>query len=418
MISLLYHSHTVIPAHLGELEALGLIEPDEQILVALDGVLLDGDGQRLSGPTLHDYCLVTTLRVLLWARDYGRHLCCAFPLAELVACEGNGVDPFHAAVAMTFAAAEEDEPEEQFTLTLLPLASLHPALSLLRAAADTARAMAEQGFDAREAGSEVLAVLSEQIFGHVDGLRPGETPYRWPGAVARLDPGQPGRVNVPLTPAPSFQQDPANLPPNQIYAAGRLARGAWDTLRRSLKEAELPFDLNTGSLRELTDAVRAINDLVHTVSSNPAAQQMAMAFINRTTGNRPGAPQQPGDESAPQAPWAAPQAAWAAPEPPADEPSAPREYHEIPLRRRGAPAAPPAAEPPEPPAASRAAQRPAPPPAPAAEPTPDRREIPLRRRGPALAARAIALNKPKPIAMSGSGDADHDERPSTTEERR
>jgi hypothetical protein len=418
MISLLYHSHTVVPAHLSELEALGLVEPDEQILVALDGVLLDGDGQRLSGPTLHDYCLVTTLRVLLWARDYGRHLCYAFPLAELVACEGAGVDPFHGTLEMTFAAVEEDEPEERFTLMLLPLVSLHAALSLLRAAATTARSMAEQGFEAREAGSEVLAVLSEQIFGHVDGLRPGETPYRWPGAALRLDPGQPGRVSVPLTPAPAFQHDPANLPPGQIYAAGRLARTAWDTLRRSIKDADLPFDLNSGSLRELTDAVRAINDLVHTVSSNPAAQQMAMAFINRTAGNRAApAAQQEAEAPAGQAPRPAPRAPWAVPEPvpePADEPAV-REYREIPLRRRGTSSDVPVAEPA---AAPRAVQRPAPPPAPAPEPTPDRREIPLRHRGPALAARAIALNKPKPIGVSGSGDADHEERPSTTEERR
>lgn len=409
MISLLYHSHTVVPAHLGELEALGLIEPDEQILVALDGVLLDGDGQRLSGPTLHDYCLVTSLRVVLWARDYGRHLCYAFPLAELVACDGAGVDPLHAAIAMTFAAAEDDEAEEQFTLTLLPLANLHPAIALLGAAAETARAMIEQGFEAREAGSEVLAVLSEQIYGHVDGPRPGETPYRWPGAAPRLEPGLPGRLTGAVTPAPAFQQDPANLPPGQIYAAGRLARSAWDTLRRSLKEAELPFDLNSGSLRELTDAVRAVNDLVQTVSSSPAAQQMAMAFINR---NGAGSAAQPAPPQPVPAQPAPERARAAGPQP---EAPAPREYREIPLRRRGtapAPEAPAPAEAPAPPA--RAAQRPAPAPP---EPAPDRREIPLRRRGPTPAGRPMA-HIPKPVAVSGSGDADRDDRPTPLDDRR
>jgi hypothetical protein len=399
MISLLYHSHTVVPAHLGELEALGLVEPDEQILAAFDGVLLDAAGQRLSGPTLHDYCLVTSLRVLLWARDYGRHLCCAFPLGELIGCEGIGVDPLHATLQLTFAG-EAGAPDEQYTLSLLPLASLHPAVTLLSLAAETARGMAEQGFDPREAGPEVFAVLSEQIYGHVDGPRPGETPYRWPGAAGRLEAGVPSRVSSALAPA-AFQQDPASLPPGQIYAAGRLARSAWDTLRKSLKEAELPFDLSSGSIRELTEAVRAINDLVHTVSSNPAAQQMAMAFINRN-GAKGAAPAEAPAPQAPQAP--APQARQAAPAPEAVEEPAPSTYHEIPLRRRGeqrpapAPEAAPAA-----PERQRAAPRPAAP----VEPAPDRREIPLRRRAPAVTPKPFA-HMPKPAAMSGSGDADHE----------
>jgi len=386
MITLLYNSHTVVPAHLSELEGLGLIEPDEQILVALDGVLLDSSGLRLSGPTLHDYCLVTNLRVVLWARDYGRHLCYAFPLAELASCDGAGLDPLHATLQLNFVAAGEEDAQ-QFTLTLLPLANLQAALALLHAASTTARAMAEQGYDARAAGPEVMAVLSEQIYGHVDGPRPNETPYRWPGADTR----KLGARATATAPTPAFLQDPASLPPGQVYAAGRLARSAWDTLRRSIKEAELPFDLSSSSLRELTDTVRAINDLVHTVSGSPAAQQMAMAFINR--GGAQGAPQPPAP-----APDEAPEpAAWmpTAMSRPV-EAEAPREYREIPLRRRGAPATPPAPRTPPPPA------NPAEP-----EADPDWREIPMRRRAP-IVARPFS-QAPKPVAISGSGDAGSDD---------
>ncbi|HMQ33137.1 MAG TPA: hypothetical protein PKD53_20565 [Chloroflexaceae bacterium] len=389
MISLLYHSHTVVPAHLAELEALGLVEPDEQILVALDGVLLDGGGQRLSGPTLHDYCLVTTLRVILWARDYGRHLCCAFPLAELVAVEGAGIDPLHAQLALTFAAPEEDD--QQFTLALLPLANLQAALTLLRAASEAARALADHGVAAREAGPEIMAVLGEQIYGHVDGLRPGESPYRWPGAAAPQA----------ISPGPAFAHDPASLPPGQVYAAGRLARSAWDTLRRSIREAELPFELNSGSLRELTEAVRAINELVHTVASNPNAQQMAMAFLNR--GGAQGAP-----------PPAAP-ATSARSDEPAPAAPAPASYHEIPLRRRDAPparpAAPPSASPQHPAGAPRRAAEAAP------AALPDRRDIPLRRRGAATAPPRPFGPGHLPVAVSGSGDAGPDDRPSPLEDR-
>ncbi len=343
MISLLYHSHTIVPAHLAELEALNVLEYDEHVLVALDGVLLDENGRRLSGPTLHDYCLLTSLRVVLWARDYGRHLCCAFPLAELVEVQGSGLDPLHAQVHLRFAAPDEDE--QRFSLTLLPLADLQAALQLLRTASETARGMLEAGYEARDAGPEVIAALSEQIFGHADGPRPGEAPYRWLGAAA----------SAPSAPLPAFYQDPASLPPGQVYAAGRLARSAWDTLRRSLREADLPFDLsalNSTSLRDLADAVRAINELITTVASNPVAQQMAMSLINRQTGaagaaapaaaptapaeapaakERPAAPAEAA--AAPQA--AAPQAA--APQAAAPQAAAPRTYREIPLRRRGAP---------------------------------------------------------------------------------
>lgn len=389
MISLLYHSHTVVPAHLAELEALGLVEPDEQILVALDGVLLDGSGQRLSGPTLHDYCLVTSLRVILWARDYGRHLCCAFPLAELSAVEGAGIDPLHAQIQLSFAAPDEDD--QHFTLALLPLSNLQAALTLLRAASQAARALTEHGVEARAAGAEIMSVLGEQIYGHVDGLRPGESPYRWPGAT----------VAQPVTPAPAFVQDLASLPPGQVYAAGRLARSAWDTLRRSLREAELPFELNGGSLRELTEAVRAINDLVHTVASNPGAQQMAMAFISR---NGAQAAPPPAVERA--EPAQRPATARAAAQPtPTDGPPqselAPAVYREIPLRRRAA-GPPAAAVTPTDPAPS-PPPRPAPLPeaAPRQEAVPDRREIPLRRRSHAPVAPKPYL----PAAYSGSGDA-------------
>ncbi|MFQ3662799.1 MAG: hypothetical protein SNJ69_10455 [Chloroflexaceae bacterium] len=405
MISLLYHSHTIVPAHLAELETLNVLEYDEHVLVALDGVLLDENGRRLSGPTLHDYCLLTSLRVVLWARDYGRHLCCAFPLAELVEVQGSGLDPLHAQVHLRFAAPDEDE--QRFSLTLLPLADLQAALQLLRTASETARGMLEAGFEARDAGPEVIAALSEQIFGHADGPRPGEAPYRWLGAP----------TSAPSAPLPAFYQDPASLPPGQVYAAGRLARSAWDTLRRSLREADLPFDLsalNSSSLRDLADAVRAINELITTVASNPVAQQMAMSLINRQTGASGAA----APAATPTAPAEAPAAkerpaasAEAAAAPPA---AAPRTYHEIPLRRRGIPAAAPAAPAPAP-ASSPPAARHEPPPrtAPSAPATfPDRRDIPLRRRGAASGA-SPAL----PVVRSGSGDAGHEDRVASDERR-
>lgn len=371
MINLLYYSHTTVPAHLEEITRLDVLDPDEQVLVAVDGVLLDREGHRLSGPTLHDYCLITDLRVVLWARDYGRHLCFAFPLSELTLIDGRGVDPIHGMVTLGFSAP--DAEEQVFTLTLVPQAYVPALMILLRTAAETARAALAAGMDARQAAPDVMTALGAAIYGSEDALRPDEMPYRWPGGAPR----------TPATPNAHFVIDPANLPPNQIFTAGRLARSAWDTLRRTLREADLPFDLSPASIRELTEAIRAVNDLVQTVTNNPAAQQMAMAFLNRQAAVR----------QAQAEPAASPVVDPPVAEPPPARPAGPR-YHEIPLRRRTpAPPETPASQPPAPiPLTKRA---------PSIE-MPDRREIPLRRRSAPVRRAPLA-------ALSGSGDSDHDQ---------
>ncbi|MGC8800153.1 MAG: hypothetical protein C0184_15625 [Chloroflexus aggregans] len=373
MINLLYHSHTIIPAHLEEITRLDVLDPDEQVLVAVDGVLLDHQGQRLSGPTLHDYCLITDLRVVLWARDYGRHLCYAFPLAELTLIDGRGIDPIHGEVTLGFSAPEAEE--QLFTLTLIPQAYVPALMILLRTAAETARSALVAGLDARQAAPEVMTALGAAIYGSEDALRPDETPYRWPGGAPR----------TPAVPNAPFVVDPAMLPPNQIFTAGRLARSAWDTLRRTLREADLPFDLSPASIRELTEAIRAVNELVQTVTSNPAAQQMAMAFLNRQAAARQtsGAANSPSSVEMPM---------------PDSPPATGSRYHEIPLRRRNMSSR-----------ETSAPDRSSAPPVSTEKPVrvspndlPDRREIPLRRR-------STPVRRAPLVALSGSGDADTDQ---------
>ncbi len=371
MINLLYHSHTIVPAHLEEITRLDVLDHDEQVLVAIDGVLLDQQGRRLSGPTLHDYCLITDLRVVLWARDYGRHLCYAFPLSELTLIDGRGIDPIHGMVTMGFSAPDADD--QIFTLTLVPQAYVPALMILLRVAAETARAAVAAGLDARQAAPDVLTALGAAIYGSEDALRPDETPYRWPGSVPR----------TPATPNAPFVIDPAMLPPNQIFTASRLARSAWDTLRRALRETDLPFDLSPASIRELTEAIRAINELVQTVTSNPAAQQLAMAFLNRQVARQ-------GDRGAPEAaePLNGRSSVAEAPQ------SVGPRYHEIPLRRRTTPPPEKQSMPLSPVATGTTRV--------ASSDIPDRREIPLRRRNAPVQRVPLA-------ALSGSGDSDREQ---------
>jgi hypothetical protein len=370
MINLLYHSHTAVPGHLEELPRLGVLERGEQVLIALDGVLQDQHGQRLSGPTLHDYCLLTNLRVLLWARDYGQHKCFAFPLNELCLIEGAGIDPLHAYVRLGFSAP--DQEDQSFILTLLPQCDLPAALTLLQLAADSARDLTDQGYNFDEVGQEVAALLAEQIYGTPEGPLQDERPYRWPD--------QAGDVCGPAVPGDSlFHVDPANLPPEQFYTAGRIARSAWDTVRRGLRDTERPFD--GSNLREIADTVRAVNELVNTVVSNPAARELAMNFLNSQRGaSRPAAASNPEPEAVD------PPAHTSEPQPePAPDPDPPS-YREIPLRRRAD--------------ADSAHVKPAPPVAkPSSVPTGERYEIPLRRR----------------VAASGSGDANGGNRTSYQE---
>lgn len=366
MINLLYHSHTAVPGHLEELLRLGVLERGEQVLVAFDGVLQDQHGQRLSGPTLHDYCLLTSLRVLLWARDYGQHKCFAFPLSELSLVEGAGIDPLHAYVRLGFSAPGQDD--QGFILTLLPQCDLPAALALLQLTGDAARDLADQGYDAYNIGQEVATLIAEQIYGSVDGHALDGRPYRWPtGSEETPGPTVPGD--------PLFHLDPANLPPEQIYTAGRLARSAWDTVRRSLRDTERPFD--SGNLRDLADTVRALNDLVNTVVGNPAARELAMNFLNNQRGGQAATAS---DAAAPDQPVA--EADWRAGKAAAEATKAPS-YREIPLRRRS----------------QAARNNPPPAAAPSTAPVTDRYEIPLRRR----------------VAASGSGDANGGNRTSYQE---
>jgi len=323
MIDLLYLSHTAVPSHLAELEGLGLIEPDEQVLVALDGILLEGNGRRVSGPTLHDYCLLSSKRVLLWARDYGRHLCYAFPLTELCLVEGVGLDPIHAHVHLAFAAPGEEE--QHFTLSLLPLADLPAAVTLFRLAADTAQALAAQGIDPYDASPEIAALIGEQIYGSAESQNV-DMPYRWAGSDSIQAQAQGNTV-------PPLQQDPSNLPPEQLYSVSRMGRAAWDTVNRALRDAELPFNLNGNDLRDMAEAMRALNDLLTTVAGNPGAREVVMAFLRRRGGGVEGSsltvqPSQPAsssssseheDEQVELSHAATPEN---------------NDYHEIPLRRR------------------------------------------------------------------------------------
>jgi hypothetical protein len=327
MIDLLYLSHTAVPAHLTELEGLGLLEPDEHVLVALDGVLLDSNERRVSGPTLHDYCLLTNMRILLWARDYGRHLCYAFPLTELCLVEGVGLDPLHAHLHLAFAAPGEEE--QRFTLTLLPLVDLPAAVTLLRLAGDTAHVLAAQGIEAHEAAPEITALVTEQVYGSPDGQGMSNSPYRWEQTDEQAHSREPSSASPPL------KQDPSSLPPEQIYSVSRAGRAAWDTLNRAIRETELPFQLTGSDFRDAADALRALNDLLTTVSGNPGARDVVMAFLRRRSGgdtesSASSASASPSPEDAPSSPsHHAHQARSEAASPD------PGEYREIPLRRRG-----------------------------------------------------------------------------------
>jgi hypothetical protein len=383
MMNLLYHSHTVVPAHLEELSALEVLEPHEQVLAALDGVLLDQHGRRISGPTLHDYCLITDARVVLWARDYAQHLCYAFPLTDLRHISGHGVDPIHGALELGFAT--DDAELLSYRLTLVAQAHLAPFTTLLRTAAGAAQHVAGLGADAETTALEVVTALGAVIYGSEDAIPPHQAPYRWPGAEHR----------EPSQPQPAFTVDPAQLPPNSLFTAGRFARSAWDTLRRSLRDTDLPFDLSPGSVREFTDAVRAVNDLVQSVVNNPSAQQLAMAFINNRRQSAEPAATATATAAAPVRSAPMPVSEQAA-EQPAEAVST---YREIPLRRRSSAVSGPRAAA----VTARTEESTIRLAAPVATSTPDRREIPLRRR--------VRTSTGQAALVSGSGDAERDTGP-------
>ncbi|MEI7554102.1 hypothetical protein [Candidatus Chlorohelix sp.] len=87
------------------------------------------------------------------------------------------------------------------------------------------------------------------------------------------------------------QTPQGDIPPESIYMMGRVARTAWDGLSKMRQEAEsraapaLQSLRNSGfNLKEMTEFLTAANGLMETVSKNPAARELAMAFINKSTG--------------------------------------------------------------------------------------------------------------------------------------
>ncbi|NWJ45203.1 MAG: hypothetical protein HXX08_04910 [Chloroflexi bacterium] len=87
------------------------------------------------------------------------------------------------------------------------------------------------------------------------------------------------------------QTPKGEIPPESIYMMGRVARTAWDGLSKMRQEAEsrampaLQSLRNSGfNLKEMTEFITAANGLMETVSKNPAARELAMAFINKSTG--------------------------------------------------------------------------------------------------------------------------------------
>ncbi len=109
-----------------------------------------------------------------------------------------------------------------------------------------------------------------------------------PGARGyRTGAGQPG-------PGTRLKQD---MTPEGLYSIGRAGRAAWDGIDKVRREAESRFEakgsnvlpmLNTlresgMNLKDISEFVTAINGLLETLNNSPAAYELAMNFINRSS---------------------------------------------------------------------------------------------------------------------------------------
>ncbi|HEX2909730.1 MAG TPA: hypothetical protein VH186_02910 [Chloroflexia bacterium] len=94
-------------------------------------------------------------------------------------------------------------------------------------------------------------------------------------------------------PGTRLKQD---LNPEGLYNIGRAGRAAWDGLDKLRREAEAKFEARGGivtmmqtlrdsgmNLKDMTDFVVAINGLLETMNQSPAAREIAMTFLNRSS---------------------------------------------------------------------------------------------------------------------------------------
>jgi hypothetical protein len=87
-------------------------------------------------------------------------------------------------------------------------------------------------------------------------------------------------------------QKPEPLPPDAVYMITRFGRTAWDGLSKLRQEAESrarpqiqSLKDNGLNLKEITEFLSAANTLLETVGRNPAARDLALAFLNKSGGN-------------------------------------------------------------------------------------------------------------------------------------
>ncbi len=89
-----------------------------------------------------------------------------------------------------------------------------------------------------------------------------------------------------------------DLNPDSLYNVSRAGRVVWDGVEKLKREGEARFDAkgrpmlqslkdNGMNVKDVTEFLTAVNNLLDTVNRSPAAREIAMTFINRSTAFMP-----------------------------------------------------------------------------------------------------------------------------------
>src|ERR1700694_2203628 len=83
----IYVGQNTEPQHIAEFfyraQTQNLLGKDETPLAIFDCIILDREGRRLGGLTLHDYAVITDQHLITWGRGLNKDIIDRFPLADI-----------------------------------------------------------------------------------------------------------------------------------------------------------------------------------------------------------------------------------------------------------------------------------------------------------------------------------------------
>jgi hypothetical protein len=277
-------------------------ESNEIVIAIVDGIIFDAQGKRVGGMTLHDYLILTDQALILWARGLQSDVMDRLDHSG-ISLKTKSVDALHGEISLHLQPPSTPQPTD-VRVDLVPIIDLAPFEELFRLSATLV--------GKREVGQNVeseLASIQEIINASVSGK--SRTRQSGPSASPSGAPRASGAASDATRQAAGDDEPPPYAKPIRtertldspfgtgrpvsdssysVYRVAQLARDAVTVLPQEIgKNIGLDETLSkladrlpkVENLTQITELINALNGLLVTLSSNPAARAFALQAIDR-----------------------------------------------------------------------------------------------------------------------------------------